>query len=202
MISFTAKSKEFKKLLEKLKVFYKYRRAEQIRATCEITLTNGLVTLAIPGAVFNMNAETKGTAKATLPFSKLYSIIDHHSYEEIRVEFLDQLLIFGSVQAKAQTTFFLTDKILRTIRLPINYTDLDLLRLKTEGYTKEELDFNNLTGMIEQAERRVYYNIRRAAGYLREYGIMPKEIKSFLMERLSIQLDLDKTDIKLLLSSE
>jgi len=47
--------------------------------------------------------------------------------------------------------------VLRTIILPNNYSDLDLLLLKNEGYTEEELKFNNLLGVIEQAERRVYF---------------------------------------------
>ena len=50
------------------------------------------------------------------------------------------------------------------------------------------------------AERRTYYNIRKAALYLKDYGIMPKEIKKLLVEKLGIRLDLDEKDVKLLLS--
>ena len=52
------------------------------------------------------------------------------------------------------------------------------------------------------AERRVYYNIRKASLCLREYGVMPKEIKKLLVEKLGIRLDLDEKDIKLLLSKD
>ena len=45
---------------------------------------------------------------------------------------------------KVETTFFETDKILRSIKMPINYTDWHLLRLENEGYTPEELEFNKL----------------------------------------------------------
>ncbi|MBK7666681.1 MAG: hypothetical protein IPJ32_04630 [Sphingobacteriaceae bacterium] len=150
--------------------------------------------------MFSFKCETKGTAKATLLFRNLFSIIEHHYSEEIVVEFYDEALRFGAVQVKAKTVFFYNSSVLRTIILPNNYTDLDLLLLKNEGYTEEELKFNNLLDVIEQAERRVYYNVRRAASYLREYGIMPKEIKKLLVEKLGIRLDLDEKDIKLLLS--
>ncbi len=200
MISFRCKTKDFLNTLNLLKTFYKRTKVHLIKDTCEITLVDGNVTLAIPGSVFSFKCETKGTAKATLLFRNLYSIIEHHHAEEIVVEFYDEALRFGAVQVKAKTIFFNNDSVLRTIILPNNYSDLDLLLLKNEGYTEEELKFNNLLGVIEQAERRVYYNIRQASLYLREYGVMPKEIKKLLVEKLGIRLDLDERDIKLLLS--
>jgi hypothetical protein len=54
----------------------------------------------------------------------------------------------------AKTTFFENDRILRTIVLPMNYTDDDLIKLLKEGYTKEELSFNNFTKKINEALRR------------------------------------------------
>ncbi len=132
----------------------------------------------------------------------LYSIIEHHYAVEIVVEFYDEALRFGAVQVKAKTVFFHNDSVLRTIILPNNYTDLDLLLLKNEGYTTEELKFNNLLSVIEQAERRVYYNVRQASLYLREYGVMPKEMKKLLVDKLGVRLDLDEKDIRLLLSKD
>ena len=199
MISFQAKTKDFKKTLSQLRKTKKGQWLIHNRDTCEITLIDGEVILAVPGAIFKFKCITKGTAKCTVPFKNLFHIIEHHRLEDIYVEFLDDEIILGYVRVKAQTTFFRTDKILKTIQLPHNYNDLDLIRLKTEGYTEEELDFNNLSHLIEQAERRVFYRIRCAAKYLRDYGIMPKEIKKFVMGRLSINLDLDEKDLKVLL---
>lgn len=200
MISFRCKTKDFSKTLGFLKGIYKGKHVRLIKDTCEITLVDGNVTLAIPGAIFGFKCETKGTAKASLLFRNLFSIIEHHYAEEIVVEFYDEALRFGAVQVKAKTVFFHNDSVLRTIILPNNYTDLDLLLLKNEGYTEEELKFNNLLSVIDQAERRVYYNIRKASLYLREYGVMPKEIKKLLVEKLGIRLDLDEKDVEFLLS--
>lgn len=52
---------------------------------------------------------------------------------------------------------------------------------------------------MEMAERRVYYNIRRASLYLIDYGIMPKVIEKLIVDKLGIILDLDKKEVKLLL---
>jgi hypothetical protein len=200
MISFQCKTKDIKATLKLLKGVHKHKHIIGIKVTCEITLTDGNVQLAIPGAIFNFKCQSKGTAKATMEFRKLYNLIDHHSYDELYVEFFDGSLRFGSVIVEAKTIFFKNDSVLKTINLPDNYTDLDLLLMKNEGYTKEELEFNNISGIIEMAERRVYYNVRRSAGYLREYGITPQEIKKLLMEKLGVRLDLDEKDMKVLLA--
>ena len=79
---------------------------------------------------------------------------------------------------------------------------MDLLLLKNEGYTKAELEFNNLLESIEIAEKKVYSNIRRAAKVLKEYGITPVDIKKLLVEKLGIKLDLDEKDVTQLLSKD
>lgn len=199
MISFQCKTKDVKATLMKLKAIHKHKHVINIKATCEITLTDGNVQLAIPGAIFSFKCQTKGSAKATMEFRKLFDLIMHHSYDELYVEFFDGSLRFGSVIVQAKTIFFKNDRVLKTIDLPDKYTDLDLILMKNEGYTKEELEFNNILGLMEMAERRVYYNIRQASLYLREYGVMPKEIKKLLIDKLGIRLDLDEKDVKLLL---
>ena len=200
MISFQCKTKDFKATLTMLKGVHKHKRVIGLKSTCEITLTDGNVQLAIPGAIFNFKCQSKGTAKATMEFRKLYNLIDFYSYDELYVEFYDSSLRFGSVIVEAKTVFFKNDRVLKTICLSDKYSDLDLLLMKNEGYTQEELDFNNMSGIIELAERRVYYNVRRSAGYLKEYGITPQEIKKLLVEKLGIRLDLDEKDIKVLLA--
>jgi hypothetical protein len=202
MISFQCKTKDIKATLTKLKGVHKHKHIIGIKVTCEITLTDGNVQLAIPGAIFSFKCQSIGTAKATMEFRRIYDIIEHHSYDELYVEFLDDSLRFGSVVVHAKTVFFSNDRVLKTIVLPDKFTDLDLLLMKNEGYTKEELEFNNILGLMEMAERRVYYNVRRASLYLREYGIMPKEIKKLLVDKLGVTLNLDEKDVKLLLSKD
>jgi hypothetical protein len=199
MISFVCKTRHFKKTLVKLKSIHKRNHIRLIPETCEITMIDGHVTLSIPGAIFGFDCTTKGTAKAAVSYYKLHHILEYHTQENLLVEFYDGSIRLGIVQLMANTVFLKDDKVLRTIILPNDYKDLDLLLLKNEGYTTEELEFNNLLHVIEAAERRVYYKIRKASLCLHEYGIMPKEIKKLLVEKLGVQLDLDEKDVNLLL---
>ena len=200
MAHIKVKTKDIEKVFKKFKALQRNGRWINFHFSCELTLTNGQLTISIPGAQFSITGETFGTAKATFDFYRFYSIVEYYNHEFITIEFLDEIVQIGVVQFKAQTTFFKTDQILRTVKLPFPYTDMDLISLKSQGYTEEELKFNNLHELIEQAERRIYYNIRRASHYLREYGIMPKEIKKLLMDKLGIVLDLDQKELKLLLT--
>ncbi len=202
MISFTCYTKEFKDTLKLLRAPNRRKSIDSYRSSCEITLTDGYVQLSIPGAVMGFKCKTKGTAKGSLPFRNLWSIIECHNQELLHVEFYDEAIRFGIVQVKAETIFFKDDSVLRTIRLSNNYTDLELLLLKNQGYTKEELEFNNLLQDIEEAEKKVYANIRKAAKALKEYGIAPSDIKTLLIARLGVKLDLDENDVSQLLSKD
>ena len=106
MISFQCKTKDIRKALASLKGIHKYKRYVDVKVSCEMTLINGQVQLAIPGAIFSFGCQTKGTAKATIPFRNLFSIIEHHSYDELYVEFYDESIRFGSVIVQAKTVFF------------------------------------------------------------------------------------------------
>ena len=202
MISFICNTKDFKNTLTLMRATHKSRRIQYFHDTCELTLTDGYVQLAIPGAVFGFRCKTIGTAKASMAFRNLWSIIDSHHMELLTVEFYDEALRFGIVQVKASTVFFNNDTVLRTIKLSNNYTELELLLLKNEGYTKEELEFNNLTQSIEIAEMKVYANIRKAAKALKGYGISPADVKQLVIDKLGVKLDLDEKDIRQLLSSD
>lgn len=192
MVSFICQTSHFMDALRSLRQIYKNKKLQTWSHSCEITLVDGLVTLAIPGAIFHFKATTKGTAKATLPFSTLFSIVDHHGVDILKVEFYQEALRFASVQVEAKTCFFRDDKILRTIVLPNNYNTRDLLLLRKQNYTREELEFNNLLHVIEAAERNMYYYIRRSASFVKQYGVSPKEIKKLVEEKLEVKLELDE----------
>ncbi|MBP7397285.1 MAG: hypothetical protein KA933_10015 [Flavobacterium sp.] len=87
---------------------------------------------------------------------------------------------------KVETTFFETDKILRSIKMPINYTDWHLLRLENEGYTPEELEFNKLDYQVYCAKRNLKSNIHKTVELLNLYGINKKEIEEFVNKKLNL----------------
>ena len=75
------------------------------------------------------------------------------------------------------TTFFETDSILRSIKLPLNYTDMDLAKLLLSGkYTDEEIVFNNLAKESVKTMRKVKADIRKIILMMKVYGFKQKEV--------------------------
>ena len=66
MILFICNIKDFRNTLTLMRGTHKSRRIQYFLDTCDFTLTNGYVQLAIPGAVFVRKCKTIGTEKASM----------------------------------------------------------------------------------------------------------------------------------------
>ena len=157
----------------------------RLRSTCEITVIDGYVSLNVTGATFGIKAQTAGTAKVSMELETLIEIIQSHSLKELKFKIQPGRIMGEGFAAKASTSFFEDDKILRSIILPINFNDVDLLAIvASDKYTVEELKFNNLWISVNQAESRLENNINEAVKRLKEYGITRQEIEQLVDRRI------------------
>jgi len=90
----------------------------------------------------------------------------------------------NNLKGNAKSIFFENDEILRTIHLPINYKDMDLLRLETEGYTWQEVMFNNLGAQVISAEDNLKRNILLLYRKLSQYGVTREEIEGLVNSKI------------------
>jgi|ERR1017187_3122180 hypothetical protein len=178
------KTKDLLQVLKMVKGAVRGKSVKALSTTCEITVTDGKATFAVPGAIFTLECITEGTCKATIPFNHFMQIIQDTKVSDFEIIITKGNMKIGNVTIHAQTTFFATDRILRTIHLPINYTDGDLLRLSEEGYTWEELKFNKLTAQIHQAEENLQSNIIQAYKKIKQYGITHDELEKMVLSKL------------------
>lgn len=184
MVSFKADTKHLQNTLKLVKGAVHGKSAKTLSVTCEITITDGKATFAVPGAVFSLDCITKGTCKATIPFLQFSLIVKDVQTIETEITITEGSIKIQRVTINAQTTFFKTDSILRTIQLPINYTDADLLRLRKQGYTQEELEFNNLAKQIDIAHSNLDSNLLLAAKILKQYDVPYEALEKLAKEKL------------------
>ena len=92
-------------------------------------------------------------------------------------------LQINKVTIKANTTFIKDDRILRTIKLPVNYDNADVIRLLND-HTPEELAFNNIFGKVNRELVRLDSNIANAYRALGQYGVTREELKSLVGPKL------------------
>jgi hypothetical protein len=91
----------------------------------------------------------------------------------------------GVTSVRVQTTFFENDSILRSINLPINYSELHLLQLDHKGFTEEEIDFNKLEFELYDAKKYLKLNIIKAIDILGVYGVTIKEIEDLIQSKIT-----------------
>lgn len=154
--------------------------------TIELTITDGLLTLVIPGIRLEIPCKTANTAKATLGLFYFRDIIKNWADLHLECFIQDNVFKIGVTSVRAQTTFFETDSILRSIKLPINYSDLHLLKLEHQGFTAEEIDFNKLEYELYCAKKSLRSNILKAKAILHVYGVTSKEIEVLLQRKITL----------------
>ena len=176
------------RLLKKLDT-YVVNKKYRYRCTCELTLIEGAVSLNVPGCTFGLEVETKGTAKASFELETFRDVIKTFSQKELIIELKQGHVVVNNFSFNANTSFFEDDKILRSFVLPINYSEMDLISISASNkYTTEELHFNKLFVLVNQAERRLNNNINSAVRSLGHYGITKKDIEEFLNERIQLHI--------------
>ena len=85
--------------------------------------------------------------------------------------------MINTFKFRTLTTFFEDDKILRSIQLPINYKDSDLIALvRSNLYSDEEIMFNHLAEKVDHAQDRLEKNMEHVWQLLREYGVSRQSI--------------------------
>jgi len=186
LVSFTIKTSELRKTLGHLKIVVPNKGKRAKATVCEITLTDGKINVTVPGASFYIIGSTHGTGKATVPFLLFYQLIKH-----IKDKTIDCIIEVGSLKINnvtitAETTFFETDAILRTVQLTANYTEKDLLLLLNKGYTWQELEFNNLSSQLFTAHTNLYATIEKAYQLLHPYGVVYDELEKLVISRLNM----------------
>jgi len=179
------KSKLLNELKNIAKALGRISRAN-MKIVIELTVTDGLLTIVIPGAKFKLECETKSTAKATMGFFYFKDIIQTSKDLKIEVIINDNAIKIGLASYNAQTTFFENDSILRSIKLPINYTHYHLLQLDNKGYTIEELRFNNLEFEVYYAKKALKDNIFQAKELLSVYGVKTIELEEIINKKIEL----------------
>jgi len=154
-------------------------------STIEVTIIDDHIQMAIPGVQLQINAATKGSAKFTVRLWYLADIIKAEKDASLDFKLLDNQLKLRVFTFPVLTTFFETDRILRTINLPVNYTDMDLVKLCLSGkFTDEEISFNKLDKIAAEAMQKTKADISKIFFLMKKYGFNKKEIKELISNKL------------------
>ena len=186
------KRREFSKAFTRLDVAVnKQKKFYKDLTVIELTVTNGLLTLAVPGAILRVPCVTTGTCKATMRYRYFFQMIEDSADKVISIEIKEGEINIGGVRTGIKTTFFEDDSILRTINLPVNYREIDILRLPDDGFTAEEIRFNVLDLLLAKAQNKLKERIEIAYSALSAYGVSEEDIVALVEKRGMTKINLE-----------
>lgn len=176
------------KILQQLNINVPNKK-RRIGITCEMTIIKDLVSFTVPGATFALPVKTMGSAKATFDLKVIIKMVKMFTQTELTISVEKERVSINSFNFRAMTTLFEDDSILRSVILPINYSDMDLVSIGVSNrYTIEELKFNKLWVLINQANSRLAKRIDNAKNELAHYGITKEEIEELLNKKIQIHI--------------
>ncbi|WP_130275679.1 hypothetical protein [Cecembia calidifontis] len=132
----------------------------------------------------NLDALTTGSCKLVVPVMQWFDFIHTSQDKVLKIVVTEGEAMVGRVSVRANTTFFETDRILRSIQLPVNPKAIDYWKLEYQGYTQDELQFNGVDSKIAQAKKDFEESIRLAALNLNQFRISKEELKEIILIRL------------------
>ena len=176
-------------ILDKIKRLRSLVRPKSLKArksaTLEIRIQPQYVSFHIPGAEEKLYCSTKGWGSFTLSLEFFYQVLSDYTGNIFSPIFKD-----GEMQAGGLFTKGLGYKIQNThpenkatLDLPINYTTVDILKLRKE-INANEIVIANAERLIEKAEAKLNEDINAAYNILKIYGVEIDEIKSLISKYL------------------
>lgn len=151
---------------------------------CEVTIRDNKASFSIPGSEYWIDCTTNGFVKFSTNLFYLFDIIKSHNDNDITFEIYNDHIKLGSLIFAVNTSIIENANILKSIDIPINYNDTHLLTLINDGYTKEEIEFNNLQNKIYLAEAKLNNKIGKSFYLLKEYGVTRKDIEQLVYSKL------------------
>lgn len=163
----------------------------KISTRAEITVLDGMIELVGHGFVKHLEASTTGTCKLVVPLIHWFELINTSQAKILKIVITEGEAMVGRVTVNVATTFFETDRILRSIPLAANPKVLDYLKLEYQGFTREELEFNQVVTKIEEAKREFDECVASAAYILSPLRITKKELMKMVLQRLKEKEKID-----------
>lgn len=150
---------------------------------CEMTVKTDEVDFVVIGASRVIYCFATVPVKVSMPFWYLNDIIQRITQQHTKIDISEALVTIGKLTVDADTCFFEDDSILRSIKLPINFTVKELLSIN-ERYTPEEIAFNKLDVLIKKNVETISQDVNKIDVILKKYGITRNEIQKFVFKKI------------------
>lgn len=186
MVTFTVNNKALAEALSRIKVAHKVQGRKKKIVYCEVTVKTDGLEIQAPGIFLQVEASASGPCKFTVAYLIFSKIVSSYKTETLKFTVKKGRIHIENLSFSVDTTFFRDDNILRSIQLPINYDEADLLTLNHVDYSPEEIHFNKMDLPIEHALVKLVKDLRSASKKLKPYHISYEDLKKLVCEKLNL----------------
>ncbi len=170
-VQFSIETEDLEHLIRRLKIVEKVNRRKKHKINCEVTVKDGIVEFNSPGYFQVLEAKTTGACRFSTSISIFFKLLKTYKKSTLYFEVHDNCLQIEDLSIKINTTFFHNDRILRSMQIPINYNYDDLLRVRMNSFTTDELDLNNVRVQVLKARQIFLLDLLAAHKLLEIYKI-------------------------------
>ena len=182
-LSFSCDRKELFNSLKFIRSVQKSKSRKYLMSlTLEMTLEKDYITLICVGASNHLPCEREEEKRAlvTMPFEYFFQNIKTFSKDIVKLTIDNGSIDFGTYKWKSYEIKIKKPVKGKTeIKLPLNHTDKDVLKLSLTN-SEEELGRNGLLGLATLAKMKLERNLMNAHMLLGEYGVSKKELRDFV----------------------
>lgn len=179
-ISFTVKTKEFKKALDKIFLLQKRSKVAELK----ISVYDEEVKIEVQGITQIVKGETKGMGDVIVPSKILKAYLQTTTASVISFAFRNGELECGSSIYNSSAIQVSLSLLKPENELPINITPISLLRIATNK-SPEEIKEMGLESRYNSARRRLSMKINEAVEVLKDYNVTFDELKAIIYQKLN-----------------
>jgi hypothetical protein len=185
-VKFSIGTEELNNLIKRLNLVEHVNSRKKHSLTTEVTVKTGYVEFNSPGYYQKITADTTGICRFSVRISFLIKLLKSYKKSILYFEIYRNRLQIENLSILVSASFFHDDRILRSIQLPINFNYIDLLRLKPDQYTKEEIDLSNLEMQIKYAREMFTLDLMAAYKLLEIYRIEYNTFRNWVCLELGL----------------
>jgi hypothetical protein len=166
-----------------LRVALPRNKKERATVILEINIKPEEITLSIIGASYKIKTETGIYTKILFPFVYLDTIVNDWEKMIFVLKIDDGFIQHGGSVLESTAIRVIHPENQKKMDLPMNYSNLDILRLEFR-YSLDEIRRMNLLEKLDKAKEELYKSVKSATAELSAYNVKYDDIEKIVREKI------------------
>ncbi|RCK74502.1 MAG: hypothetical protein IGBAC_1450 [Ignavibacteriae bacterium] len=175
---------ELLQAFKSLKIALPKKKDEAAAIRLEIDVFSDTAKLSLIGASYTINCKSNNYLKIVVHYLYFTELVRNSKSDNIQIIIEDDKVFVGSIMVLSPIFKVCHPEEQGDVDLSINYSKIDLLRLR-KNLTLEELETMNLLKKITEVEELLHTNLKKAELLLKDFGVNYKDLKNLVTSKIN-----------------